>query len=247
VERRLVAEEAVRELAVISARLSVVRGDDEQRRGLRCANGLEQRRQRGVCVGDLAEVEVVVEARPERLRRIVRRVRVVEMHPQEASFSLLSLPPFQRRLHDVLGARLLDVELELLVEVTVGLVVNVEVMVEPVSRVQHEGADECSSGVALRLQPRGRGRNLAREAKAGVLAYTVLVREHAREDVRVGRQGDDVVRVRPGEDRALGREAIEVRRRAARVAVEADGVVSERVDRDEDDVARDACGRSAGG
>ena len=52
----------------------------------------------------------------------------------------------------------------------------------------------------------------------------------------MGRQRDDVVRMGLGEDAALGREAVEVRRRSLGVPIEADGIGPQRVDRDQDDV-----------
>ena len=252
VQRRLVAEEAVRQLSVIAESLAVIARHDQQRRRVDVAERVQQRRERGVGVSDLAEVEVVLEPRLVVLRRLVRRMRVVDVDPHEPVLALLAAVPLERGLDDVLGPGLLDLELELLVEMAVELVVDVEVVAEPVARVEHVGADERAGGVALRLHARRDRRGLRREAEAGVLAHAVLVRQHAREDVGVRRQRDGVVRVRLVEDAALGGEPVEVRRRAPGVPVEADGVVAQGVDRDEDDVAggpglADARGGAAGG
>ena len=63
VERRLVGEEPVRQLAVVAARFAVVARDDEERRGPRRRHRVEQRGEGGVRERDLAEVEIVREAR----------------------------------------------------------------------------------------------------------------------------------------------------------------------------------------
>ena len=154
--------------------------------------------------------------------------------------------PLDRGLHDVLGAGLLDGELELLVEVPVELVVDVEVVAEAVARVEHVGRDEGARRVAPGLEPPGRRRDPGREAEARVLPDPVLVRKQSGQDVRVRRKGDHVVRVRLTEHPAFGREPVEVRRRPPRIAAEADGIGPERVDRDHDDVAGHArSGRAA--
>ena len=82
---RVVAEEAVRALAVLAERLAVVAGDDDHRvRQLSSgAQRVEHDAKRRVGKGDLARVGIVLEARPEGLRWVVGLVRIVEMHPRE--------------------------------------------------------------------------------------------------------------------------------------------------------------------
>ena len=175
------------------------------------------------------------------------------MDPQEPRLARLRAVPLERRLDDVLGARLLDVELELLVEVPVELVCR--------RRSRARGRSASRARTRRRTRP---SRSPSPSAawprvgifgdsrKPGVLAHAVLVGEHPRQDVRVRRQRDHVVRVRLREDAPLRGEPVEVGGRAAGVAVEADGVVPQRVDRDEDDVAdaaaapRPAAGAAAG-
>ena len=72
--------------------------------------------------------------------------------------------------------------------------------------------------------------------EAVVVAHAVLVGVEARQNVGVGREGQDVVGMGVREDAPLAGQTVEVRGRAARVAVETDRVVAQRVQGQEDDV-----------
>ena len=97
-ERRLVGEDAVCELAVLTERLAVIGGQHHQRRTpVAFEEGLEQRRQKAVGGRDLAEVRIVTEVRGKGLGRRIGRVRVVEMHPEETRRRGVRGPPGGRR------------------------------------------------------------------------------------------------------------------------------------------------------
>jgi hypothetical protein len=82
----------------------------------------------------------------------------------------------------------------------------------------------------------GRRRQRRRDAITGVVAHAVLVRIAARENAGVRGERDHRVRVRELEARTAGGEAIEIRRRRP-AAVAAEGIGTQRVDGDEQDVA----------
>ena len=84
-------------------------GDDGDERAIEAAGPLERRDQAadaGVDVGDLAVVRRRLEAGRERRRRIVRRVRVVEMHPAEERLRAAAVEPLHRRVDDRVAAPL---------------------------------------------------------------------------------------------------------------------------------------------
>ena len=111
-ERRLVGEEAVRQLAVLAERLAVVGGHDHQRRRLAAAEERrEERREEGVRGRHLAQIGIGLEAGGEGLRRRVGGVRVVEVHPEEARLAGVRRPPGERRGHHLVARPLGDHEL----------------------------------------------------------------------------------------------------------------------------------------
>ncbi len=109
-ERRLVREETMCELAMIPARLAMVGGDDQQRVRIRGENRPQRLAQRFVDVGDLAEILVGRILREERLGRAVGGVGVVDVNPEEALLPLVGLPPPGGRVAHRAGGALLNLE-----------------------------------------------------------------------------------------------------------------------------------------
>ncbi len=235
VERRLVGEDAVGELAMVAERLAMVggeRSDDRARR--RGGELVEERREEGVRGRNLAEVGLAGEARGEGRRWRVGRVRIEQVHPEEARARRLA-PPGQRRGDDLVAAPLGEREVGV-GPLRIAVVVALEAAVEAEERVERISADEGAGRIARVVQRGRQGRDLRRQAVARVVAHAVLERVQAGEDVGVRRQGHDVVGVGIGVDAAARREPVEARRRRRRAAVPADRVPAQRVDRDQDDV-----------
>ena len=83
VERGLISEQAVGLLAVIAKPFAMVAGHDDERRVIRCAHIVEQRRESRVGRRDFAVIRSAGILRVERSRRAIRCVRVEQVHPHE--------------------------------------------------------------------------------------------------------------------------------------------------------------------
>ncbi len=248
-QRRLVGEQPVRHLAVLAERLAVVRGEDDERVGVVRAveRRLKEWRERGVGGGDLAEVGRGAISRGERLRRRVREVRLVEVHPREpgrcrarlagACGAALAHPlecGGDGRRRRALGHAEGDVGFAL----GEAVVVDVEAARQAEAGVEREGADEGAGAIAARVEQRRERVGGGRETEAGVFADAVAERIDAREDVGVRRQRHDRRGVGLIEADAGGGEAVDPGGGDRAVAVGADRVGAQRVDGDEEDVAR---------
>jgi hypothetical protein len=158
------------------------------------------------------------------------------VQPQEALAIGNRVPPLLRHGNGFAARTLGDDERGRRGPLAVLVVVDVEVRIEAEARVERKRADERAGGVAGVLQDSGDGGVLRIEHEAGVVAHAVLVRQQTGEDVRVRREGDDVVGVGVVEVDAAARQLVEERRLHAIRAGEADAVGAQRVDSDEDDV-----------
>jgi hypothetical protein len=228
----------VRPLAVLSEPLSVIGGDgDEQPPDRPRARGRQDAAEARVRVGDLALVRAARERLALRRGRVVRSVRVVEVHPREERPRLLADPGLGGG-RDLAAAPLglqdggaLHVALD-------AVVVAVEAARETEAPVQHVRADERAGRVPARLQ-HGRERpGLRGEHVRPVVVHAVVRRLQPGEDRRVGRQGQR--HRRPGvlHHEALGRQRVDLRRPARTRAVDAHPVGAQRVDRDQEDARR---------
>ncbi len=132
-------------LAVLAEALAVI-GDDRDERAVEAAAALERRDQAAdarVDVGDLAVVRRRLEAGGERRRRIVGRVRVVQMHPAEERLRAAAVEPLHRGVDHRIAAPL-HLQLEPVAEAGEVGVEGVEPLREAVRRGEDEGADEAA-------------------------------------------------------------------------------------------------------
>ena len=238
VERRLVREEPVGFLAVLAARFAVVGRHDEERWRRVCgADRVEERRESRIRERDVAQIEVVRESLAELGWRVVGSVRVVNVNPQKAGPARLPAVPVERRRDDRRTGALLDAEVRGVLRLAVNHVVHVEPAGEAVPRVQRKGRHEGAGRVSHPVKDRRRRRESIVEAEARVVPHAVLEGIEPRQDVDVRWERQDVLPVGEREDETVGRDGVEVRRRASRVPAEPDGVRAAGVDRHEDDVA----------
>ena len=242
VQGRVVGEEAVRHFAVLAERFAVIRRQHNHRVAAcrRVEHRLQQRAERGVNRGDFAEVRRAAIPRRERLRRRVRKMRLVHVHPREPRRGV-ARDPRQRRGDRVGAAPLRNAKRDgaglVLRKV---IVVDVETWRQTEARIERKGADERAGAVVPRAQQRRQRRDLRRKTEAGVFAHAVAERIQAREDGGMRRQGDDGRGAGLGESDAAGRQPIDPRGRRGLVAVGAERIGAERVDGDEEHIGRRA-------
>ena len=237
VERRLVREKPVSQLAMVAASLAMVGGHDEQRERPRRCHGVEKRSQRRVGECDLSEVGIVRKARPPGLRRIIGRMGIKDMDPQKAASTSVAGEPGDCRSDGLRRAGFRHLQFLGLVRLRIHLPIHGETAGEPEALVQSERGDESGRVEPGGAEESGRGRRPRAELVTAVVPHAVLVGIETGQDVGVRRQGHDVLGVCEREDPALGRESVEVRRGPPPVAVEAERVEPQRIDRDQHDVA----------
>ena len=188
----VVDEQPVGLLAVLAEPLAVVAHRHHQRVPAGDPGVLEQARDLGVHVGDLAVVGPLGEALRPRGGRREGEVRVVEVDPQKVRGPLVeAVEPRQRPVrgvrgpalggHPRLAARAGRADL---------VVVHLEAPIEAVARLEHDGRDEGGRAVAGRGQPIGEGRDAVAEVVGQVVADAVPRRVEAGEDRGVARRGD---------------------------------------------------------
>ena len=239
VQDRVVHEEPMRALGVLAETLPVI-ADDRDNRLLEQASSLEESDQSPdlrIDERDFARVRPAREPRAVRLRRVVRRVRVVEMHPREEARRGRRVEPRKRAIGDLVR-RPLDARRGLplrLVEIEV-----VDIRVEPLRNappaIQDIGADEPAGPKPCRREPLGERRLTRVELEPAVVADAVLRRVLRREQRRVRRQRERHGGHRLLEDHTARGDAIEVRRLAVLRAVGAEAVGARRVERDQQQV-----------
>ena len=206
------------------------------------AKPVEQAPQLVVGPGNLAVVRVAGVTRSIGLRRRVGGVRIVEVHPDEIRIArpgrALPFEPCQRGIHDLVGAAF-RVELVMARGVAPGselVVVGVESLGGAVAAVEHEGADERCGRVTLSLQSLGECFVLVRQSVGSVVAHAVPRRVVPGQNRRVCRKRHRHRADHVRKAHASRREIIECRGLGARVAVAADAVAAQGVERHEQDV-----------
>ena len=211
---RLVGEDAVRRLAVLSERLAVVGGEDdedplararrEERLEERPQGGIRRRHLALVGLGGESSTRAGREARTGSAARTGGRRRTTSGRGRNRSTAAPRAPsrcPASRASRR--RGRLRSPQ---------PVVVDVEAPVEAEPGVERERADEGPGAPAPLAEDRGEGGPVGREAEARVVADAVAQGVLAGEQVGVGGQGHDVVRPGRLEADALGREAVDPRR-----------------------------------
>src|SRR5438552_7066895 len=172
-ERRLVREQSVSQLAVIAERFAMIRSDDQQ------SVFTEEWRERFVesvvdeC--DFAEVEIACVLRGEGLGRAVGGVRIIEVKPHESLLALVRSPPTRRAVENRSRRTLLNHEVERGLPFSVVVVINIEALIEAKSRIERKRADERTRRVAGAAQHRGDGFVFRIELESGVVAHAMLI------------------------------------------------------------------------
>ena len=224
------------QLAVLSERLAVVREHRDHGVALvaRGAKPGEQPPELRIRERDLAVVRPPGELRPIGLGRIVGSVRIVEVRPDEEGRLPGLGEPAEGIVHDLvrpaLGARARDrALLEVLGE-------DVEPLPEAEGGRHRIGPYERGRTIALGLEQRGESLVARIERKDDVVADAVDGRVQAGEDrgVRGARERHRALGLL--EPDAAGGQGIQGRGRGLPVAVDADVIGAQRVDRDEQQV-----------
>ena len=226
--RRVVHEVQVRALAVLTQPFAVVGRDDDQGLAFEVQPTEFGHQSPDLLVhkGYLADVGVL-KARSPRLRRLVGKMRVEKVRPQEELLAGMTAEPVDGTVADLVSAPLM---------LHAGVVVRVEALVQACAVVDDEGGHISARGVP-RL-PKDLGQRGVRLAQAGsdVVAGAVHVRVHGRQDRRMGRKRARCGRRTVCEHRARGGQGVDVGRGAARVPVASQVIRPRRVQRDEQDV-----------
>ena len=181
VQRRLVGEQPVRQLAVIAERFAVIAGDDDQ-------SSDATSRAAASSSGPSALSTYATSPRyglsrycgVERRRRRVGRMRIEHVHPGEPR---LLLPPIHAiaRGHDhARRAARRARSRRLRVPSRPTVVVDVEAAVEAESRSSGNAPTNAPVAKPRALQHRREGRRAGVEPEAGVVAHAVLIRIRAR-------------------------------------------------------------------
>ena len=235
VKRRFVGEQTVRLLAVLAKRLSMIAGDDDDRRPRGIAHIVEKRRERRVGRRYLAVVRLSGVLAVERRRRTVGRVRIEHVHPGEPAGAFVRADPIAREGHHGCRRPLGHDELSRVARFPESIVVDVEPLIQAETRVQRKGGDEGTGRVTSLLENRRERTCARREPIAAVLADAVDVRILTGENARVRWQRKDGLRMRKREADAFARKPVE-RGRRCRAAVRAERIRAQCVDRDEENI-----------
>ena len=248
---RLIDENGVGEFAMLTETFTVIRQEDQD--SVLIATRLAKRvhdpayLRIGKC--DLAVIRPAGEPLAVRRRRIVGRVRVVEVHPREkrrlivvvsgfGPFFVVSgfsrTQPSDEGIRDLVGAPLRS----LLARVALVklLVEGVETLAETERSGHRVCADKRRRTIAAPLQ-QGRQRQVVlTETEYHVVAHAVHRWVKARQDRRVRRSGERRRGLHLFEPDAFRRKRVKRWRRARGRAVHTNVIGTERVDRDEQQV-----------
>ena len=242
VQRGFVHEVAVNALAVIAESFAVIRRhDDERPIG---DTGVGQRRQQPadelVRPRDFPVVRPIGVLDGVAPRRLVRIVRIVQVHPRKEPLRRVRPDPRHRVRGRGVAASLNGVEKPRIVFGDVESIgERIETALQTRSPREHDGADESRGCEPRRLQRVGHQRHVAPKRRRDVVANAVLGRIASAEDRDVRRTRERHLHVRVPRERAFAGDPIDVRRRDVLRAVRADMIGAKRVDRDEEEIPRD--------
>ncbi len=201
------------------------------------APGVQQHAELLVRERNLAVVRAVVKTRPEGLRRIGRRVRVEQVHPHEDGPRGGRLPqPRQRRGHRLVSAAFDVGGPRRVVAAREPVVVDRKATTEAEPVVHRKPGHEGCRLVAGLREPLGDRGHVGAENEPGVVANPMAQRRQAGENRRVRGQRQRNVGHGVRKPDAPRRQRVDHWRRRAPIAVAAQMVRAERVDRHEQDV-----------
>ena len=210
-------------------------GDDRRARQPARAERLDEPSDLRVRVRNFPIVRIAAGPGQKLRGRLVRRMRIVEVHPHEKRSVGLLVQPRHGRIHH-LTARPLRFEARTLVGIAPdAIVVSVEPVGQAETTIEHVGADKSARLVTRAFQhARQRDRRRTRREHHPVLADAMSHRQHAGHDRDVRRQGQRHRAPRVVEANAGTGQRIDRGSKAA-----TDPVSAERVDGDENDVGTD--------
>ena len=236
-QRRLVDQDRVSDLVVLPEALAVVRNHGHDR-VVFVARGPEPFQDASeLCIGerDLAVVGPVLERRVVRRRRPVGRVRIVEVEPGQEGPPVLVSEPGQGRVHRFVGRALRGAGgpalgfVEALAEVS-------NPCWKPKAAGDRVGRDEGPGAIALPLEEGGQGQVLRAQGEDDVVAHAVHGRVVAGQDGGVRRAGERNGGQGVLEARSAPCEGIEHGGARPRVAIGAEAVRAQGVDRHQENV-----------
>ena len=168
-ERRLVREESVRLFAMISERLAVISGHDDQCRTRGVTDVFEQRPQRRVDRRNLPVVRTVRVLPVERRRRPVRRVRIEYVDPGKPFRLAAGSNPVPGERDDNARRPFGHHKFRRRAGFTEAVVVDVESLVQPEPGVHRKRADERAGRVPG--PPSERSRSSARRHRGDIRCF----------------------------------------------------------------------------
>ena len=233
VQRFAVQEDAVLRFAVIVQSFAVIRYDGDDRlveQSLR----LKPREKPADQFVRICDFAVVWVRQSVRRRRIVRRVRLVQVEEREQPCGRLPIDPRGERLDGQSS-----IALRLRQRFTGAgdfdrVVVKIEAASDAGLVSQHVRRHGRARRVAGGLESIGNRLAAGDEAESDVVAHAVMQRQQSCEQRRMRRQRQRTVTVEIVEDDPVAAETVEDGRVAASIAVERKVIGAQRVDRDED-------------
>jgi hypothetical protein len=222
----------VRPLSVLAQPLAVVAHDGNHGPIEQCVSveEIDDTRDLRVDERDFGVVGMPRVLRVELRRRLVWRVRIVEVQPGEEPLILHLLEPRERLVHDLV-ARPLHVANAEAGQLRQFEVVNegLESLGNPPAAIEHIRRYHRAGPEAFLLQDRGKRQLLGAEKEAAVVAHSVLGRELAREDAAMRRQRQRRGCHRLLEEHPFAGEAVDCRCIDVPVPVRPDPVCARRV------------------
>ena len=208
---------------------------------LQVRNKLPQRRIR---VRDLAIVQPVLILGRKRLRRLVRIVRVIQMHPHKMRARRLSVQPLFRPLHYFHAPPLQSSPVHLVIQILGQVVVEIKAAVEARSyllAVQHHGCDECGSVITLGLQ-QFRPCGMVGRQRDPKVSYAMIARQQSRQNRRMRNIGNRAGSEGLLEANPILRQAVQCRGPYLFIAVAMNMVGAQSVDGYQKDIRRGLLG-----
>ncbi len=189
--------------------------------------------------GDFSVVRAALVLAVEGRRRLVGRVRIVEVHPEKERLAGIARQPLHRLVHHHIPRTLHQVEIGVFqaVEIEV-VVVKIKSLVQTEAVVEHGGTEHGSGGVPLLPQNGGQGRLLRIQPVAAEIVNAAVHGVGAGHHHGVRRQGDGHRSIGVLETGAVGSQGVNVRGARLAVAIAAQVVGPQGVNSNQQQVVR---------